>query len=78
MDFRRVKRGYYEAELKLICKNSKDAPEFEITRQANKMLEASIDREPCCWLWSHKRWKRKRADWEAMQERLKAKGTLRG
>ena len=32
--------------------------EFEITDIYFQMLEASIRRDPACYLWTHNRWKR--------------------
>lgn len=53
----RVKRGYYEVNMKVIFENPKEAKELEITEAFNKMLEEDIRRKPETWLWSHRRWK---------------------
>ena len=58
MDVRRLKRGYYEAEFKLITREPKQMQEYEITDIYFRMLEESIRREPACYLWTHNRWKR--------------------
>lgn len=58
MDVRRVKRGYYEAEFKLITRDPASMPEHGITDRYFQMLEKSIRRAPEFWLWSHNRWKR--------------------
>lgn len=58
MDVRRVKRGYYEAEFKLITREPKKKKEFELTDIYFQMLEASIRQQPACYLWTHNRWKR--------------------
>jgi KDO2-lipid IV(A) lauroyltransferase len=54
----KVRRGYYQMELKLIT----DAPETmkwgEITEMHTRYLEQEILKKPQYWLWSHKRWKR--------------------
>ena len=60
LDMHRTKRGYYEAELKLITNESKTKNEFEITDIYFKLLESTIRNHPEFWLWSHKRWKRTR------------------
>jgi len=60
LDVRRIKRGYYEAEFKLITKEPKKMAEFEITDIYFAKLEESIRRAPEFWLWSHNRWKRTR------------------
>ena len=57
-DVQRPKRGYYVAEFKLIERNPKQTKDFELTDAYFKMLEASIQRAPQYWLWTHNRWKR--------------------
>ena len=54
----KVKRGFYELELKLITKDAKSLEWGQITEQHTRILEAEIIRNPSQWLWSHKRWKR--------------------
>ncbi len=60
MDVRRIKRGYYEAEFKLITREPKGMDEFEITDAYFRMLERTIRQHPEYWLWTHDRWKRTR------------------
>jgi KDO2-lipid IV(A) lauroyltransferase len=56
----RIKRGYYELDMKLITEHPKDeAPDFITSRHA-AMLEELIREKPEYWLWSHRRWKYKR------------------
>ena len=57
-DIRRVRRGYYEAEYKLITRNPKEMKEFELTDIYFDLLEKSIRRDPAPYLWTHNRWKR--------------------
>lgn len=54
----RPRRGYYSCTFKLITKTPAQMPEFEITKQFFRLLEADIRREPSYYLWSHNRWKR--------------------
>ena len=54
----KIKRGYYELELKLITKNAKSMDWGVITEIHTKLLEDEIIKKPSQWLWSHKRWKR--------------------
>jgi KDO2-lipid IV(A) lauroyltransferase len=54
----KIKRGFYELELKLITKNAKSMDWGEITEMHTKLLEDEIIKNPSQWLWSHKRWKR--------------------
>ena len=60
MDVKRVKRGYYEAEFKLLTRNPAEASEYELTDRYFKMLESTIQSAPEFWLWTHNRWKRTR------------------
>ena len=62
LDVRRLRRGYYEAEFKLITREPKQLAEFELTDIYFRMLEESICRDPACYLWSHNRWKRTREE----------------
>ncbi len=62
LDVRRLRRGYYEAEFKLITREPKQMGEFEITDIYFRELEASIRRDPACYLWTHNRWKRTREE----------------
>ena len=62
IDMKRVKRGYYEAEFKLITRQPKTLREFESVDIYFQMLEQSIRRQPELWLWSHDRWKRTREE----------------
>ncbi|MDX1939300.1 MAG: lysophospholipid acyltransferase family protein [Saprospiraceae bacterium] len=61
-DLQRVKRGYYELTLSELCRDSSQFQEGEITKLFAKKLEASIRANPSDWLWSHKRWKRKKLE----------------
>ena len=62
LDVRCLRRGYYEAEFKLITREPKQLAEFELTDIYFRMLEESIRRDPACYLWSHNRWKRTREE----------------
>jgi KDO2-lipid IV(A) lauroyltransferase len=56
-DLKRVKRGYYAADFKLITENPALESENAITKKYFSLLEDRINDEPSYWLWSHKRWK---------------------
>ena len=60
LDVHRLRRGYYEAEFKLITREPKAMKEFELTDIYYRMLEDSIRQAPAYWLWSHNRWSRTR------------------
>jgi KDO2-lipid IV(A) lauroyltransferase len=58
----KLKRGYYEMEYKLVCERPNELALGEITEKHTRMLEEDIRKEPAYWLWTHKRWKRKKID----------------
>ena len=73
LDVRRVRRGYYEAEFKLITREPQNMGEYEITDIYYRMLEQSIRRAPEFWLWSHNRWKRTREEFNERSEVVNGK-----
>ena len=64
LDVKKIKRGFYEGKVKLIAENSKETEEFEITEKYMRLMEKTILRNPAYYLWSHKRWKHKREDFQ--------------
>lgn len=60
-DMQRVKRGYYACDFKLVSDHPTETAENEITLKHTALLEDRINAEPSYWLWSHRRWKHKRA-----------------
>ncbi|MDR1672500.1 MAG: acetyltransferase [Bacteroidales bacterium] len=61
-EIRRVKRGYYVVDTTLITENAAETAEKEITDKHVALLEETIRKAPQYWLWSHRRWKRKRPE----------------
>lgn len=56
----KVKRGHYTFTLDLMeDQPRKTAPNY-LTELHTRRLEREIKKEPVYWLWTHKRWKRKR------------------
>ncbi|MEY3238235.1 MAG: hypothetical protein RI883_2336, partial [Bacteroidota bacterium] len=55
---RKVKRGHYEMELKLITEEPRNLQWGDITENHLHLLENEIINKPEFWVWSHKRWKR--------------------
>lgn len=53
----KIRRGYYESELVIISKNSKEEEKYAITKRFNQLLESQIRQAPEYYLWTHKRWK---------------------
>jgi Kdo2-lipid IVA lauroyltransferase/acyltransferase len=60
LDFQRVKRGYYQLTFEKIADNARTLPDEEVTRRFMVRLEKTLLSKPENWLWSHKRWKKKR------------------
>ncbi len=56
----KVKRGYYSLDISLLTDDPKSTADGEITEKHTKALERQIIKQPEFWLWTHKRWKRKK------------------
>lgn len=73
-DVKRVKRGYYECEMKLVSQCPSKLEDYQITDIYFRLLEETIRRQPELWLWSHNRWKRTREvfnrDWEVVDGKV--------
>jgi KDO2-lipid IV(A) lauroyltransferase len=63
-DVRRIKRGYYECEFKLIEKHPDDMLDFKLTERYMQEMEKTIRRDPAYWLWSHDRWSRTKEEFD--------------
>lgn len=59
-EIERVKRGFYEVTFREICPNPQMLKEGDITEAFARHLENIIRLDAANWLWSHRRWKRKR------------------
>ncbi|MCK6640758.1 MAG: lysophospholipid acyltransferase family protein [Bacteroidia bacterium] len=57
----RIKRGHYVLDAELLSENPKETADYEITQKHTAKLESDILKIPEIWLWSHRRWKHKRA-----------------
>lgn len=57
----RPSRGEYMLKFVRITDSPKKEDTFDITRRYFELLEQNIDEAPQYWLWSHRRWKRTRA-----------------
>ncbi len=55
-----TKRGYYEVRFKKVVDACRHLSDDEIMKYYVDILEKQIQEKPEYWLWSHKRWKRKR------------------
>jgi KDO2-lipid IV(A) lauroyltransferase len=57
---KKIKRGYYTIDFKLLEAEPNQTKTGEITRRFMQMLEETINANPEYYLWSHRRWKLKR------------------
>ena len=65
----RPRRGYYECQYQCLTQDvNKDFGENELTKCYMHDLEQQIEANPHLWLWTHKRWRRKRTDEDAPEE----------
>jgi len=59
------KRGFYRVKIELIDENPANTSPDEILKKYSDLMESQILDKPQYWLWTHKRWKRKKpADYE--------------
>jgi KDO2-lipid IV(A) lauroyltransferase len=58
---RKVKRGHYEMLSEVLIENPEKIDEDKVSEMYIRRLEQDIREQPEIWLWSHKRWKHKRA-----------------
>jgi KDO2-lipid IV(A) lauroyltransferase len=56
----RVKRGYYKVKFETVSEHPTKEPDGAITEKHVRLMENQILSQPHYWLWSHKRWKKKR------------------
>lgn len=54
---KKIKRGYYVTEFKLITDTPKELEKFQITDIYTELTEKNIIKQPEFYLWSHKRFK---------------------
>jgi KDO2-lipid IV(A) lauroyltransferase len=57
----KIKRGCYELEYKLITDSPNKETYGNIISDFAKLLESDINNAPPYWLWTHKRWKKKKS-----------------
>jgi KDO2-lipid IV(A) lauroyltransferase len=58
---RRLRRGYYDIEFHQLASPPYSDEGHEVTERYVQLAEQAIRAEPESWLWSNRRWKRKRA-----------------
>ena len=57
---RKKKRGHYYCKFTTLVENPDDYEAYEITQIHNRFTDQMIREQPAYWLWTHRRWKRKR------------------
>lgn len=57
---KKIKRGYYEAEVVVISDDIKSTKDFQSTETYMNLVEEQIREQPELYLWTHKRWKHAR------------------
>jgi Kdo2-lipid IVA lauroyltransferase/acyltransferase len=56
----KIKRGHYSGRYELLYDDPNATEKYEITEKANRLVEKQILADSRFWLWTHRRWKRKR------------------
>lgn len=62
LDIEKVKRGYYRGKFFVISPDAAEEEPNVITERYMRKLEETVLREPSLYLWSHNRWKFRKAD----------------
>ncbi|HOP04222.1 MAG TPA: hypothetical protein PL017_07115 [Tenuifilaceae bacterium] len=71
IDIQRYKRGYYAVCFTKLEESPRTLKLGEVTRLYMNQLESTIKTNPSDWLWSHRRWKRKRPKYMVAQPQHK-------
>ena len=61
MSIQRERRGYYKIMLTEMFANLQSVDVNTFLQRYIQSLESTINEQPAYWLWSHKRWKHKKA-----------------
>lgn len=72
-DITRPRRGFYECTFIPINTDKNQQSPFPITELFMQHLEQSIHNAPQYWLWTHKRWKRTKEEWEQHKQHMSTK-----
>ncbi len=57
LGMRRLRRGYYEAEVRPLWDGRETVPPNAITERYARACESDVLRSPADWLWSYRRWR---------------------
>jgi len=69
LNVQKPRRGYYTCRFVDVFGDPRATKEGEITEKVTQLLESYIIEKPEFWLWSHKRWKRKKNEPKVHYER---------
>lgn len=61
MNFERMSRGRYKASIKMLCSPPYEKDSNIVLKQYVQAVEQQILQQPEDWLWTHKRWKKKKS-----------------
>ena len=61
----KIKRGWYTIEFEILEEHPVSSGYGTITEKHTRALEKQIREQPEYWLWTHRRWKRKRRDFQS-------------
>jgi KDO2-lipid IV(A) lauroyltransferase len=61
-NIRKIRRGNYTVTVEMLFENTAGLPEHKITETHVKRMDEIIRENPQYWIWSHRRWKHKRAN----------------
>ncbi len=59
-EIQRIRRGYFNLHVTLLAEHASETEPFAITSEYARLLDECIKKNPANWLWTHRRWKRKR------------------
>ncbi|MEM9857883.1 MAG: lysophospholipid acyltransferase family protein [Bacteroidota bacterium] len=74
-NIKKLKRGHYVIEYSLICESTTSKPMGWVMEEGTKRLEEMILIQPAYWLWSHKRWKYPKQDYDQFKHAQNAMAT---
>lgn len=74
VNMERPRRGRYICTFRLLSAHAAQEEENAITHRYFQMLEETIRRKPAYYLWTHNRWKRTRAEYNAIVEEWRQQG----
>lgn len=57
---KKVKRGYYEATFEVLSEDVKSIPNYQLSELFMRKVEEQIIEAPEFYLWTHKRWKKRK------------------